>query len=205
MPVVSKPRRGIRSPSSLAAGLIFGAVAGAAFLSGSAFAGTVFGSKLNHEPTPAESCRKNKPANMCSWVLEIGQQNVGKEAAPKNGTIIRLRLRSCTPGTFALQIARAIPATNRAKVVKTGPTINYKGSPSNCNGGSFIETFNVNVPVLKGEYLAVLATSVGFIYNASGEGSLVFDPPLTDGGLLRTAVASGVGDGFMLLQAELNN
>ena len=90
-------------------------------------------------------------------------------------------------------------------MVKTGPTINYRGNPNNCNGGTFIETFNVNVPVLKGDYLAVLATRVGFIYNASGEGSLVFDPPLPDGGPLRLAVGSGVGDGFLLLQAELNN
>ena len=205
MPVVSKPRWGIPSPSRLATALVLGAVAGATFLSGPVSAGTVFGSKLNHEPTPTESCRQNKPANICSWVLEIGQQNVGKEAAPKNGTIIKLRLRSCSPGSFALQIARAFPATDRARVVKTGPTINYRGNPNNCSGGTFIETFNVNVPVLKGDYLAVLATRVGFIYNASGEGSLVFDPPLPDGGPLRLAVGSGVGDGFLLLQAELNN
>jgi len=176
-----------------------------ALLSGSASAGTVFGSRLNHEPTPPESCRQNKPANICSWVLEIGQQFVGRERAPKNGTIIRLRLRSCTPGSFALQIARAIPASDRARVVKTGPTINYRGNPINCQGGASIETFNVNVPVLQGDFLAVLATRVGFIYNASGEGVLVFDPPLADGGGLRTAITSGVGDGFLLLQAELNN
>ena len=176
-----------------------------ACLTGSASAGTVFGSRLNHEPTPPEACRQNKPANLCSWVLEIGQQNAGKERAPQNGTIIRLRLRSCTPGSFALQIARAFPATDRARVVKTGPTINYRGNPANCTGSTIIETFNVNVPVLAGDSLAVLATRVGFIYNASGEGVLVFDPPLPDGGALRTAVGSGVGDGFLLLQAELNN
>ena len=52
---------------------------------------------------------------------------------------------------------------------------------------------------------ALCPPATGKHYNASGEGVLVFDPPLADGGGLRTAITSGVGDGFLLLQAELNN
>lgn len=186
---------------------LFGAIGAAALvlLAPAAPAATVFGSRLNHEPTPPELCNATRPRDMCSWVLTIGQQFVGHETAPKNGTIARVRLRSCTPGSFVLQLARAIPATNQARVVRTGPAINYRGSAVNCNGGVFIETFAVNLPVTLGDYLAVVATRVGFIYNASGEGTLVFDPLLADGGALRTTTGTGLGSGFLLLQAIYND
>ena len=183
---------------------VLGAV-GLALLGTSASASTVFGSRLNHEPTPAETCKAGKPADMCSWVLTIAQQNVGHETAPKNGTIAKLRLRSCSAGSFVLQLARAVPSSNQARAVRTGPAINYKGSAVNCSGGNFIETFNVNVPVLAGEYLSVIATKVGFIYNASGDGSLVFDPLLVDGGGFRTTTGTGLGSGILLLQAIYND
>lgn len=175
------------------------------FLTSSASATTVFGARLNHEPTPPEICKATRPGDMCSWVLTIAQQNAGHERAPKNGIIAKVRLRSCTPGSFVLQRARANPATKQAQVVSTGPAINYKGNPINCNGGVFIETFTVNMPVTLGDYLSVVATKVGFIYNASGEGSLVFDPLLPDGGPLRATTTTGLGNGFLLLQALYND
>jgi hypothetical protein len=64
-----------------------------------------------------------------------------------------------------------------------------------------IETCPVHVPVLAGEHLAVIATTVGFIYNASGEGTLVFDPVLVDGGEFRSSTGTGLGSGLLLLQA----
>jgi hypothetical protein len=176
-----------------------------ALLGTPASAATVFGSKLNHEPTPAETCKDGKPSDMCSWVMTIAQQNPGKEKAPKNGTIAQLKLRSCTPGSFVLQLALTIPAADKARAVRTGPAINYKGSPKNCNGGNVIETFNVNVPVLAGESLSVIATKVGFIYNASGDGTLVFDPLLADGSGFRTTTGTGLGSGILLLQAIYND
>lgn len=193
--------------TSLRDPIFCGAVSAIAFvlLATPASAATIFGSKLNHEPTPAETCRSNAPSKMCSWVLTIAQQNVGHEVAPKTGTIVKVRLRSCSAGSFVLQRARAFPSSRQAKVLKTGPTINYLGNASNCNGGVFIETFAVNVPVLAGDYLSVVATKVGFIYNSSGDGSLVFDPPLVDGGTLRTAASSGTGAGILMLQAEYSN
>ena len=174
--------------------------AGLALCGTSASAATIFGSKLNHEPTPAEVCKQSKPGDMCSWVMTIAQQNAGKEPAPKNGTIAKLKLRSCSPGSFVLQLARVNNETRRAKAVRTGPAINYKGNPINCEGGNVIETFNVNVPVVKGEHLAVIATKVGFIYNASGDGTFVFDPLLVDGGGFRPE-GNGLGSGILLLQA----
>ena len=170
-----------------------------------ASAATAFGSKLGHEPTPPERCRPDNASKLCTWILTIGHQNVGKERAPKNGTVAKLRLRSCTPGTFILQIARANTATEQGKVIRTGPLINYKGNPSNCNGGAVIETFNVNVPVRTGDSLAIVANRVGFIYNASGDGTLLFDPPLPDGGAFRNATTENTGSGILLLQALYND
>jgi hypothetical protein len=171
----------------------------------SASATTVFGSRLNHEPTPTEICNSAGPARLCSWVLTIGQQFVGHERAPKNGTIARLLLRSCSAGSFVFQLAVANPATHQARAIRSGPAINYHGNPINCNGGVAIETFNVNIPVIAGEYLAVVATKVGFIYNSSGDGSLVFDPLLPDGGAFRTTSGTGLGSGILLLQAQYND
>ncbi len=174
---------------------------GLAFVSTSVPASAqIFGSKLNHEPTPAEQCNDaaNRARRMCTWVMTIAQQNAGKEPAPKNGTIAILRLRACAPGgSFVLQLARLNAAGDRARVTRTGPAIVYKGSPG-CN---VIETFAVNVPVLKGEHLAVVAPELRFIYNASGDGTHVFDPILPDGGPNR--IPSDVeGSGMLLLQAE---
>jgi hypothetical protein len=177
-------------------------IIGFALIGSSASAVTVFGSKLNHEPTPTEVCRQAAPFRMCTWVLTIAQANPGKERAPRNGTITRLLLRSCSAGSFVLQIARGTPATDRFRAVRTGPTINYRGNPNNCTGGLFIESFTVNVPVLAGDYLAVVATRVGFIYNASGDGTHVYDPPLPDGGPLRL-VSQNTGSGMLLLQARM--
>lgn len=178
--------------------------AGLALVATPASAGTIFGSKLNHEPTPAEVCKPTRPGDMCSWVMTIAQQNVGKEPAPRNGTIVKLRLRSCSPGSFVLQLARLNAAGNRARAARIGPAINYRGNPNNCTGGTFIETFVVNVPVLRGEHLGVIATKVGFIYNASGDGTHVFDPLLPDGGPFRLP-GNGLGSGMLLLNAEYDN
>jgi hypothetical protein len=43
-----------------------------------------------------------------------------------------------------------------------------------------------------------------FICNSNGDGSLVFEPPLADGDPLRKAKGNGLGNGFLMLQAEYN-
>jgi hypothetical protein len=181
------------------------AAAAALMLAGPATATTIFGSKLTHEPTPPETCRAGHPFDLCSWVMTIAQGFPGHERAPKTGIIARVSLRSCTPGSFVLQLARANFATKQARAVRTGPAINYKGSAANCNGGNVIETFTVNIPVTVGDSLAVVATKVGFIYNASGDGVLVYDPLLPDGGPFRTTTTTGFGSGQLLLEAFYND
>ena len=174
-----------------------------ALLSADAWAGQKFGSRLNRQPTPAEECRDDRPDRLCSWVMTIAQNAPGRERAPKDGTIARIRILACSGGTFVLQVARADPANERARVIRSGPLINYRGHPDNCGEEEVfrIETFRVNVPVRKGDYLAVVGNKIGFIYNASGDGTLVFDRPLADGARFRRA-SEGTGSGILMLEAE---
>jgi hypothetical protein len=182
------------------------AAAAVLMLASPAPATTIFGSKLTHEPTPPETCRAgSRPFDLCSWVMTIAQGFPGHERAPKTGIIARVSLRSCTPGSFVLQLTRANFTTKQARATRTGPAINYKGSAVNCNGGNFIETFNVSIPVTVGDSLSVVATRVGFIYNASGDGTLVYDPLLPDGGPFRTTTTAGFGSGQLLLEAFYND
>jgi hypothetical protein len=167
-----------------------------------------FGAKLTTatQPTNTDSCDVNASHPLCSWVL---MQAFGCEfapctnghLAPKTGTIGTIRLISCTPGWFVLQIAAASPTSKTAKVFVTGPSIQYVGS--NCNNGPpfVIQSFPVNVPVKKGEYLALAAQFVSFV-NCSGgsNNTLLWDPPLANNAA--GPRKSNGGDGcFLLLQA----
>jgi hypothetical protein len=184
---------------------VVGAI-GLALLGNSASAATVFGSKLNHQLTGPQFCNSNAGFHVCTWVLTTAQNNPGHERAPHDGTITQLRLMACGPGTFILQIAHAQPAVHKAQVVRTGPLINYVGNNQrNCINSSnfFIETFNVNVPVKQGDFLAVAASRVNFNYS-SGDREDVFDPALADGKPLRQTTNTGLGSGLLMLQAVMN-
>ena len=196
-------------------GVAFTAVA-LALLSVQASAATRFGAKLDNQTQPSNAgsgqfCLGNKQAVTCSWVLEDAFQRefpagTNGHLAPKAGTIAKIRLIACAPGTFVLQVGPATGRTQKtAKVTHSGPVINYKGDPRHCNGDAFkIETFNVNVPVLKNEYLMVYANKVGFVRCSSGgTNSLKFTPPLVDGADFR---ASNLSEGcWLLLEAEYSN
>lgn len=177
---------------------------GLAMLGSTASAVTVFGSKLNHQLTGPQACAANA-SHICSWVLTTAQNNAGHERAPHDGTITQIKLMACGPGSFIMQIARAAPATHQARVIRTGPLINYVGSNArNCIGSSnfFIETFKVSIPVKTGDFLAVAASRVNFNYS-SGDREDVFDPPLPDGGPFRTTNNTGLGSGLLMMQAVM--
>jgi hypothetical protein len=197
-------------------GFAFAGVALLALLSVQASAATRFGAKLDAETQPSNAgtghfCVDNNPGVTCSWVLEDAFQRefpagTNGHLAPKNGTIAHIRLIACAPGTFVLQVGPATGRTTKnAKVTRSGPVINYKGDPQHCEEDTFkIETFNVNVPVLKNDYLTVYANKVGFLRCSSGgTNSLKFNPPLADGGGFR---ASKLSEGcWLLLEAEYAN
>jgi len=172
-----------------------------------------FGAKLTNQTEPANARQgmycagTQNPNGMCTWVLmqalgcEFGNCLNG-HLAPANGTIGTVRLVACTTGTFVLQIAKQVnPKTQVAEVARSGPLINYAADPNQCNGDTFkVQSFAVNVPVLKNEYLAVATDQIDFISCSGGSNNMLgFAPPLPDGGGLRK---SSFGSGcFMLLEA----
>jgi hypothetical protein len=177
-------------------------IASVALFASQASGAEIFGAKFTHQLTPPESCTQKK-STMCSWVLMEAQGNAGKETAPRDGRISKIRLVACAPrGSFVLQIVRAKQATERARVISTGPVINYVGTNRNCNASNNfdIEEFDVDVPVSKGDSLAVIATEVRFMYNPGSGPSIMFDPPLAEGDPLRD---TDLDSGFLMLQAEL--
>jgi len=101
-----------------------------------------------------------------------------------------------------LQVVRVRQSPERSKVISTGPVINYQGTSRNrtASNNFDIEEFDVDVPIVKGDSLAVIATQVRFMYNAGSGPSIMFDPPLAEGDAFRT---TSLDSGFLMLQAEL--
>lgn len=125
-----------------------------------------FGAKLDPTVQPSNSL-PGLPCSQESLVPCTMIQNEaygrpdGGELAPRSGTIKKIRLIAGGPGAFRLQVAKVKRSTlfgsNEAKVVANGPKIYYQGqSESNWESDSYrVESFNVNVPVKKGQQLAM--------------------------------------------------
>jgi hypothetical protein len=168
-----------------------------------------FGAQLNSTTDPANSlpahpCNEMAPGKACTIVEnEARYRPDGGERAPKTGTIKRIRLVAGGPGSFQLQIAQVkrstLFGTNEAKVVRNGPVIHYTGqTEANFEESVFkVESFKVNVPVKKGQYLAIKASSTSALYCAGGGNNiLTYSPPLSAGGSFRSATST---DGCDLL------
>ena len=99
-----------------------------------------FGARLTNDtqPQPALWCDEpndTPPHADCTWILnEAHQRGDAGIKAPKAGTIKRVRLMSCTPGNFRVQVARKVPGTNKYKVRKNGPSIAYQGDLQGVRG-----------------------------------------------------------------------
>lgn len=168
-----------------------------------------FGAKLDStsQPSNAEGGRfcdeeSGIPSgSACSWVATSAYRNAGHERAPKNGTIGKVSLVSCVAGSFRLQLARVRPAQDRAKIVRNGPVIRYAADPREVDGDQdtfcggedsndyIVQTFNVNVPVTAGEYIAFKSRSTGALYCSGDSGVLLYAPPLAVGGSYAPATA----------------
>jgi hypothetical protein len=149
-----------------------------------------FGSKLNPTVQPSNSlpglgCGEGV-SGPCTFVQnEAYGRPDGGELAPKTGTIKKIRLIAGGPGSFKLQIAKVkrstLFGTNEAKVVADGPRINYLGqSEANDEAGSYrVETFDVDVPVKKGQQLALKGNITSMVRCSSGgDNTLIYTPPL---------------------------
>jgi hypothetical protein len=154
-----------------------------------------FGAKLDPSVQPSNSlpglsCVQEDPAATCTMVQnEAYGRPDGGELAPKTGTIKRIRLIAGGPGSFKLQIAKVkrstLHGTNEAKVVRTGPRISYQGqTEASFESDSYrVESFKVNVPVKKGQQLALRGNITSMIRCSSGgDNTLLYTPPLFPGG-----------------------
>jgi hypothetical protein len=176
--------------SGLAAAVAVLALA-AAPAAGVAKASVKFGSKLDPTVQPSNSlpglmCQQEAPSVACTMVQnEAYGRPDGGHLAPRTGTIKKIRLIAGGPGSFRLQIAKVKRSTlfgaNEAKVLANGPRISYQGqSEANFEAGSYsVEAFNVNVPVKKGQQLALRGNLTSMIRCSSGgDNTLIYTPPL---------------------------
>jgi hypothetical protein len=167
-----------------------------------------FGAKL--DPTvqpsnslPAHPCNQEAPGTPCTMVQNDAYGRAGFERAPKTGTIKRIRLIAGGPGSFRLQVAKVkrstLNGTNEAKVVANGPKIAYLGQDeASWESDSYrVETFKVNVPVKKGQQLALRGNYTSMVRCSSGgPNTLIYQPPLAPRGPFAPATDT---DGCWLL------
>jgi hypothetical protein len=166
-----------------------------------------FGASLNKfsQPSNAEFGRKCSQSPVigfgktCTWVAKTAFHNGNKFKAPKNGRIGKVKLVSCVKGSFKLQLARVRRGANKARIVRSGPYIRYKADPRHIDGNSEtycggevgddfkVQTFRVNVPVKKGEYIAIKTKKTGTLNCSSGNGTMVHAPALPVGGAFKKA------------------
>ena len=154
-----------------------------------------FGAKLTKSTQAdpfAEWCRDSNHAARCTWVAVEAFENGDRYKAPKNGTIRRVRLISCVGGSFTVQVARVRRAEDKARIVRSGPTIHYvRDNRSECGGPDGddyrIQSFAVNFHVNRNDFIAVKGNKVGFMHSSSSGPSIKFRPPLPVGGGFQVA------------------
>jgi hypothetical protein len=140
----------------------------------------------------------------CTMILnEAYGRPDGGELAPKTGTIRKIRLIAGGPGSFRLQVAKVdrttVFGTNEARAVHYGPQIHYQGqAEANFEDDSYrIESFPVDIPVRKGQQLALRGQITSMIRCSSGgDHTLIYTPPLFLGGPFTAATNT---DGCWLL------
>jgi hypothetical protein len=156
----------------------------------SGMAATKFGAKLNGtiQPSnslPAQKCVFGQPAAPCTRVSMDAYNNAGHERAPRDGVIRKVKLIAGGPGSFRLQLAKARPNKDKAKIVEQGPRLRYDGQ---VGGDPYeVESFHVHVPVEKGEYLATKSRKTSMLRCSSGgPNQFLFQPALSVGGPFQT-------------------
>jgi len=172
-----------------------------------------FGSRLNPSIQPSNSissvpCTHQDPGKPCTqveyeaYVHSATINPIAGARAPKNGTLVKVRLIAGDSGHFRLQTAnvRKVNGVYQGRVVQNGPVIHYTGQGGVDNGGPYkVETFKVNVPLHKGDFLATNSRFASFFRCSSGgDNTLLWEPPLLKGGGFKDAKST---DGcWMLIQ-----
>lgn len=180
--------------------------------SGLAAAPVKFGSQLNPTVQPSNGSPGIQcMGGPCTMVQDEAYGRPGNgHLAPKSGTIKRIRIIAADAGSFRPQIAtvRHSPSTTlaatKAKVTYTGPKLSFSGqTEANYESGRYrVETFDVNIPVKKGQQLALRGNVASLVRCSSGgHNTLLFTPALSRGGALQ-----GAGDAngcWLLMEAVI--
>lgn len=188
-------RRSIRAVAALA--VTTAALAGA----GQAPAATSFGADVNPDVQPSNASSPHEcngyPGQRCTWVLNDAYGNAGGEKAPRSGKLKRVKLIAGAPGSFRLQLVEVRQPDRAAKVVTNGPRISYEGQDDPNADTYDVESFKVDVPVHRGEQLAIVAKRTSTLRCSSGgPNTLLFQPPLQPGNPFQTL---GSADGCWML------
>jgi hypothetical protein len=168
-----------------------------------------FGIRLDHEPSnsaPAHNCREDgsdEPTPACTRVaISQGNAVAGGLRAPRNGTIVKLRVRAGAPGQITFRLARLHSLGFDPSVgdyagfgrgAGKGPTVNVAGR--GFDERDPIEEFPARLKVRKGDYLAIDSTATSTLYcSGGGNAQMIFSPTLG-----RTYRASTQTEGCELL------
>lgn len=154
-----------------------------------------FGTRLDHEPSnsaPGHNCREDgseDPTPACTRVaIDEGDAVLGGLTAPRNGTIVKFRVRAGAPGQITFRLVRlrnlGYDATlgdfaGFGRAAGVGPTVYPSGR------GFYdykpVEEFPAHLKVRKGDYLGIDSTSTSVLYcSGGGNNQLIFSPALRD-------------------------
>ncbi len=175
---------------------------------------STFGTRLDHEPSnsaPGHNCREDgseDPTPLCTRVA-IDQSDAvpGGLTAPRNGTIVKFRVRAGAPGQLTFRLAKLRDLgydstlgdyVGFGKGAGRGPTVQVAGR--GFDEANFVEEFPAHLKVHKGDYLGIDSTSTSVLYCASGgDKQLIFTPTL--GRSFATSSTTGGCD--LLVQAVM--
>lgn len=179
-----------------------------ALLPATGLAASKFGAELNGDVQPSNAsidgapCIQGDPGNCTRVSMEAYGRPDGGERAPKSGVIKKIRVITQGPDTFRLQIAKAKANQEKAKVVYTGKKLQTEGQTDPNADTYTVETFKVDAPVEKGQYLATKSKRSSMLRCSSGgPNQLLFQPALDLNAPFETATDT---DGcWLLLEAVI--
>jgi hypothetical protein len=152
-----------------------------------------FGIRLDHEPSnsaPGHNCREDgsdDPTPACTRVaIDMGDAVSGGLTAPRNGTIVKFRVRAGAPGDLTFRLAQLKQLgfdpslgdfAGFGKGAGTGPAVHVAGR--GFDETNPVEEFPAHVKVHKGDYLAIDSTATSVLYcTGGGNNQLIFSPTL---------------------------
>lgn len=147
---------------------------------------TWFGSSLNHGPANAgspciEGADEGTPQPVCTRTGSFYPGFSGREKSPRTGRVIKVRVIAQFPGRIRFKVVRlrrvaADHKSGQAKTIATSRWLTVRG-PASEDADPAVESFTVNLPVRKGDSVAIDAKENPVEYCSDGTpGQLVFRP-----------------------------